>query len=123
MPLIVNAGCLLTRTWRSAIFIKLCWNGALYSILVLRGPTPFFLYLLISAVCMCKQSVWKTIKASSVISVMKRKDKQISKQSIQSQFNQFDLISLQESVEEEQRQLSFNQMEKSLAKMQMAKWS
>lgn len=121
---------LLTRTWRLAFFIKLCWKGALSSILVLQRPTATVICLdfksvslLIGAVYMCKLSVWKTIKASSVISIMKRKDNQTSKQSIQSQFNQFDLILLRGSVEEEERQLSFNQMEKSLAKMEMAKWS
>lgn len=65
---------------------------------------------------MCKQSVWKTIKPSSVIWTIKRKGKQTSKQSIRNQFNQFYLILLPRSVEEEQSQLSFNQMEKSLAK-------
>lgn len=81
--------------------------------------------LLISAVCMCKQSVWKLIKPSSVIWIIKRKGKQTYKQSIRSQINQFYLILLPGSVEQELRQLSFNQIKKKSpwpGKMQMEKW-
>lgn len=67
--------------------------------------------------CACVNSIWKTIKPASVILIIiKRKGKQTPEQNFKSQFNRFDITLLPGSVKEEQRQLFFIEIEKSLIK-------